>query len=678
MLLKTVRTIAGVGAGVALLAGTAVTSLAQDEGADEKAPPTGWTPELALDVKDVSNVLVSPDGRRVVFQVSEAIMEEETSEWRSHLWIANADGSGQFQLTRGDKSCSGAAWSPDGEWIAFTTSRGGEKSNIWRIRVAGGEAEQLTDLESGASSIQWSPDGSRIAFTMMDAETEDEKADKKQKNDPKLVDKNLKMNRLYVLDVDDEDAEPRLLTDGEMSVGGRFGGGGFDWSPDGTTIAFGHSPTAKVDDWVKSDVSLVDVETGSVRTLAATNASEGNPRYSPDGSWIALGVSDDPPTWAFRATVHVVPSQGGTPRALAVTPDERPGIVGWSASGDRLFISETHRTEGRIYALGTDGSIETVSPEGMHVGGVSMNDVSTHFGFTVQRADVPEEAYASAVDGFRARRISSVQDLPDVPIGRTETFTWESTDGLEVEGMLTLPPDYVQGERIPMVVVVHGGPAGVFTQRFIGTRGAYPIASFAEKGMAVLRVNPRGSSGYGADFRYANYHDWGGMDYQDIMTGIDEVIDRGIADPDSLGIMGWSYGGYMTSWVVTQTDRFKAASIGAAVTNLLSFTGTADIPSFIPDYFEGESWENMEGYLKHSAMAHVQNATTPSLIQHGENDLRVPVSQGYEFYNALQRRGVPVEMVVYPRQPHGIREPKLQLHAMEHNLEWFEARLMKD
>jgi dipeptidyl aminopeptidase/acylaminoacyl peptidase len=237
---------------------------------------------------------------------------------------------------------------------------------------------------------------------------------------------------------------------------------------------------------------------------------------------------------------------------------------------------------------------------------------------------------------------------------------------------LTYPVDYETGTRVPLLVIVHGGPAGVFVQSFIARRGAYPIAAFASRGYAVLRCNVRGSSGYGRDFRYANYEDWGGGDYRDIMSGVDHIVQMGVADPDRLGVMGWSYGGYMTSWIITQTDRFKAASVGAGVTNLMSFTGTADIPGFIPDYFGGEYWDVFDRWRSHSAMFNVKGVSTPTLIQHGERDDRVPISQGYELYNALLRQGVTVKMVVYPRQPHGIGEPKLQLDAMKRNLDWFE------
>jgi dipeptidyl aminopeptidase/acylaminoacyl peptidase len=212
-------------------------------------------------------------------------------------------------------------------------------------------------------------------------------------------------------------------------------------------------------------------------------------------------------------------------------------------------------------------------------------------------------------------------------------------------------------------------------QTFVGGRGVYPIATFASRGFAILRPNPRGSSGYGTEFRRANIQDWGGGDFQDLMTGVDKVIEMGVADPNRLGVMGWSYGGFMTSWVVTQTGRFKAASAGAPVTNLMSFNGTADIPSFVPDYFGGQSWEVMDRYQKHSPMFNVKGVTTPTMIQHGESDIRVPISQGYEFYNALKAQGVPTRMLVLPRQPHGPNEPKMQLAAMKANLDWFEKYL---
>jgi dipeptidyl aminopeptidase/acylaminoacyl peptidase len=212
----------------------------------------------------------------------------------------------------------------------------------------------------------------------------------------------------------------------------------------------------------------------------------------------------------------------------------------------------------------------------------------------------------------------------------------------------------------------------VFGESFIGRSGLYPIATFASKGYAVLRPNPRGSSGYGKKFRFANYNDWGGRDFEDDQAGVDHVIAMGIADPDRLAVMGWSYGGFMTSWTITQTQRFKAAVVGAGVTNLWSFTGTADIPGFLPDYFGGEPWQQFENFQKHSPITYVKNVTTPTLVLHGEADVRVPPSQGYEYYHALKRQGTTAKMVVYPRQPHGPQEPKFVLDIMQRHLDWVE------
>jgi dipeptidyl aminopeptidase/acylaminoacyl peptidase len=306
------------------------------------------------------------------------------------------------------------------------------------------------------------------------------------------------------------------------------------------------------------------------------------------------------------------------------------------------------------------------------VTGATLNATGTHFGFVSQSTADPPEAFISATASVAPVQVSHAQTVPEVALGRSEVVRWTSDDGMAVEGLLSYPMGYREGDPVPLLVVVHGGPTGVFTQSFIGSSGSYPIAAFTRRGYAVLRANPRGSSGYGKDFRYANYGDWGGGDYRDIMTGVDAMIERGVADPDRLGVMGWSYGGYMTSWIITQTDRFKAASVGAGLPNLMSFSGTADVPDFVVDYFGGEFWEEPDAWQERSALFNIEGVTTPTLIQHGEQDRRVPISQAYELRNALSRQDVDVTMVVYPRQPHGIQEPKLLLDAMHRNLSWFD------
>ena len=630
--------------------------------ASASAAQDTWTPDLMLQVKRVSNPRPSPDGGRVAFLVAAPSMLADTSEWVSQVWVVNADGSNPLQLTRAAKSASAPDWSPDGKWIAFLSNRTGS-NHVYRIPVAGGEAEQLTTQKGGVTSFRWSPDGQSIAFAVTDPKTaEEEKADK-ERRDAFVVEENHRLTRLYVLSLADRKTRS-LNTDAAHVIQ-------YNWSPNSQDIAFTHSATPLVFD--NQDVSVINVASGAVRKIAATGAHESGAFFSPDGRSLAYTASDDPPSWAFTSHLYVVPAGGGQPRALAKTFDEQPNVIGWSADGKALYFTETRGTVTQLNSLPVSGGAPVaISTSDVNVSGASLNAAGSTIALVSQWSDKPPEIFVSRLDKFAPRQVSRVHQAVSAPLGRTETIRWKSSDGRDVEGLVTYPVGYATGARVPLLVVVHGGPTGVFTHSYIAAPGPYPVAAFAARGYAVLRVNPRGSSGYGRDFRYANYRDWGGGDYQDIMTGIDHLIQQGVADADRLGIMGWSYGGYMTSWVITQTKRFKAASVGAGVTNLMSFTGTADIPGFIPDYMGGDFWDNFDTWRSHSAMFNIKGVNTPTLIQHGERDLRVPISQGYELFNALKRQKVPVKMVVYPRQPHGIQEPKLMLDAMQRNLEWFD------
>jgi dipeptidyl aminopeptidase/acylaminoacyl peptidase len=648
-----------------------------------------WTPMQMMQVKRVTGVQVSPDGKRVVYAVRQAVMDAGKSEYRTHIHLVNADGSSAIQLTKGDKSCDEPQWSPNGKWIAFLSARSG-KRNVWVMPPEPGEGVRQTNVPTAVTSFQWLPGSDRISYTALDGPTPAETKAKKDKSDARVVDENVKLSRVYVVGVnpiegnkgDSEKWTASRLT----SVSGKDRAA-YDWSPDGKRLAFSYTHTPSPDDWATARLSIADgpAKDPPPSLTGNTEAAETAPLWSPDGQWMAYVASYTPPTWAGSGRIHIIPAKGGKPRPLATTHDRwgrYSELIGWSADGRSLYYTEMQGTQTGVCRINLDRPVELLSPakDAGVCTGIHLNASRTHFGFTWETRDQPPEACISPVDRFVPIVVSKVNaELPNRPpgeiLGQTELIRWKSKDGLEIEGLLTYPARFEKGKRYPLLLYVHGGPMGVFTESFVASPALYPIATFSGRGYAVLRANPRGSSGYGEKFRHANVGDWGGGDYQDLMAGVDHVIKLGIADEKRLGIMGWSYGGFMTAWTVTQTQRFKAASVGAGVTDLVSFTGTSDIPGFLPDYFGGEFWDKFDAYRLHSPILHVKGVRTPTLVQHGERDERVPLSQGKEFYNALRRQGCETKMVIYPRTPHSIDEPRLLVDCMERNLEWFDRYL---
>lgn len=644
-----------------------------------------WEPDLMIRIPRVGGVQVSPDGTRAACTVRRAVLEGDKSQYLTQIHLVDCATLARRQLTRGDTSCDEPQWSPDGQWLSFLSSRGG-KRGVWLIRPDGGEAALLTDHGTDVSGYRWSPDGRSLAFIATEPLTADQEARQRRRDDARIAGEELRNARLYVVPVTDPpqpQRDARVLTPADRSVqveSGRAGKVAFDWSPDGKAIAFSHTVTASPDAFGSADISVVHLDDGRIEELVATAAAESAPLYSPDGGFVAFTSSDIPPSWAGSRRVRVISLADFSVRELADTQDgygRYSDLIGWSADGASIYFCEAHGATLRIMELplmGTPVAISTA--DGMSLSGVTMNARRTHFGWSWESFDHLNEAYVSPVGKFAPTVVSRMAEELRLPeLGRSEMVRWKSTDGLEIEGVLTLPVGYRDGARVPLLVIVHGGPMGVFTRTFDGTAGPYPVAAFASRGYAMLRANVRGSSGYGRKFRYANYGDWGGGDYRDLISGVEHLIKSGIADPDRLGIMGWSYGGYITAWTITQTSRFRAASVGAGVTNLTSFTGTADIPGFLPDYFGDEHWNRDEPYRDRSPIRHVRGVATPTLIQHGERDLRVPLSQGEELYNALKRQGCPTVMVIYPRSPHSIEEPRLLLDCMRRNLDWFATHL---
>jgi len=650
--------------------------------------PQAWTPERALQVQTIADVKPSPEGRLVVWTQRHAVMASEQSEYRTHLFLGAADQSWRRQLTRGEANTTAPAFSPDSRHVYFLSSRSG-KPNLWRIPVDGGEAEPVTEWKGEMEAFRLSPDGKWIAFTGRKPSEEQERAGR-EKRDFRVIDENPANHSLWLVPREPDGSgrrDARLLTPERYHVISASGYtryiGGIEWSPDSRQIAFTHLPSPGVGNWQRADISELDLTSGEIRSLASTARAEFQPLYSPDGRWLAYLKTGEPPMTPRAYRIVLRSRATGQERELDATADEWPQLAGWTTDSRRLILAEMQGPRAVVYGMPLDGPAELLfappqgTLSGITLSGVSISVAGQRIAMAMESSSDPPEAYVmeAAGRGSPVRVSRANQDLPRPAHGETRRIRWRSPDGLEVEGLLSLPPGYQAGQKYPLVLNVHGGPAAQFTETFSGRAGVFSEASFQARGFAVLRPNPRGSSGYGRKFRFANINDWGGGDFQDLMAGVDRVISLGIADPERLAVTGWSYGGFMTAWTVTQTHRFKAAVMGAGIANLWSMAGTSDVPQFLPDWFLGPPWENFAGYRDHSPLYYVKNVRTPTLILHGERDERVPVAQGWEFYRALKRLGVETKMVVYPRMPHGPDEPKFTLDIMHRHLDWIQSHM---
>jgi dipeptidyl aminopeptidase/acylaminoacyl peptidase len=639
-----------------------------------------------MQLKNVGSPLVSPDGTQILYTVRQwepsSERDKDRMESRTRIWKVAANGSAPGrQITFGERGDTQPQWSPDGQFISFVSARGAAagpdeppRPQIHLMRADGGEAWKLTDTKEGVTGYAWAPDSSRIAYLTQDPRSSAEEAAQKKRDDQRVFEGDFRCAHIWTIDVESKTAV--RLTDGSAyTVSGPP-----SWSPDGKRLTFAAKPTPMLRDY-RSDIYVADVATRTIEKITTNPGSDQQPQWSPDGARIAF-VSEV--AAATPIADGTIPSMVGHAHltlynvaAKSITDvsrpdfDAEPGVLSWSADSARILFTAGKRAYTEVFAFDvkTGAYTQLTQKKTIQIGSRSRD--GRIVAVTMETATTPSEVYVtdSTFGSYKLLTTTNPQ-AASFALGETEVVTWKSSDGLEVEGVLLKPVGYQPGRKYPMLTVAHGGPSGahVNNYRVGGLEGGQV---WAGEGWAVFYPNPRGSANYGEKFLRANINDWGGGDYRDIMTGIDALVAKGIADPDRLAHIGWSYGGYMTAWVITQTTRFKAAMVGAGLTNMWSMYGTNDIPNVLITYFGGiPNATTLPLYNDRSAMSHVDSVTTPTLILHGSSDERVPVGQAMELFRALKDRGKTVELIFYPREGHGFQEYYHQKDRLERIHDW--------
>lgn len=648
------------------------------------------TRPLAVDdidkVRTVADPALDPNGQWVAYDVT--VTDAKADKRFTHIWMTSWDGRRTVQLTNGDKeSESTPRWSPDGQYLAFVSSRGDKHDNdqLWLLHRTGGEARPLTKLDGSVADYAWSPDSRSIALIVADPDpnaADADKPDDEKRPKPIVIDRfqfksddngylGKRRQRLMLLDV--ESGQIRRLTSGD-----------FDeylpsWSPDGSRIAFVSNGDKDPDRTYNYDVWTVPVgkqaqDPTRLTTFAGADNdpdSESYPVWSPDGRSIAY-VQGGPVELFAYGTRHlaVIPASGGEPRVLTAALDRNVGRPAWSADGRSLrFVVEDDKTQwlGSISAAG--GPIRRI------VGGkevIQSIDQLAKSRAVALASDAAHPSEVVAIDGSAIRRLSHQNDawLADVQLAPVEDTVLRSRDGTEVHGFLLRPVGGASG-RVPTILRIHGGPQSQFDYSF-----SFEWQLLAANGYAVVAANPRGSTGRGQDYAKAIYAAWGSVDVPDVLSAVDDAVARGIADPNRLGAGGWSYGGMLTNYTIASDQRFKAATSGASISNILAGYGT---DQYIRDYEMelGRPWDHLDVWMKNSyPFYHADRIVTPTLFMAGDQDFNVPLLNSEQMYQALKSRGVDTELVIYPGQHHGLKRPSFVRDRFQRYLDWY-ARYLK-
>jgi len=616
-----------------------------------------------ISLKRVGAPAISPNGQQVAYTIRETNWDENAYE--TEIWIADTASGESRQVTNARKSSTQPAFSPDGSWLAFVSDRD-NKRQLYRIALGGGEAERLTSIDEGVNNFAWSPSGKEIAFTSVDAPSDAMKERERRWGDIRIEDQDQRYTHLHLLDVAARSV--KQITKGNFVVGS------FEWSPDGRRIAFDHRSTSDPADGGTADISVVLPATLETRVVVAQEGPDSNPHWSPDGAQLAFSTAMAKPNFFYANSVLATIAPGSASVVpLTESFDEDPNIIAWTKAG--IHFSSSQRTWSYLFTI--DPATKQVTKHAVRDawigGGFSLTPDGANVAFTASGPTDFPDVYVAPVASMAAKRLSNAgAQIASWPKHAREVIKWKSQDGAEIEGVLHKPAGFVPGRRYPLLVVIHGGPTGVSRPAPYGSATAYPIDAFLAKGALVLEPNYRGSAGYGEKFRSLNVRNLGIGDAWDVLSGIDALVQQGIADRERVGSMGWSQGGYISAFLTTRhSDRFKAISVGAGISDWMTYYVNTDIHPFTRQYLKATPWDDPKIYADTSPMTYIKQARTPTLIQHGDQDARVPIPNAFQLYQGLRDQNVPVQLTIFKGFGHGINKPRANRAAMQQNYEWF-------